>query len=203
LNKKRGTFSKQKKKAIHEGKEYPRIRDFSKLEAKPLLKEIQNRSKNDPVRTALINYLIIRTVTVFETFLLTEAYKLSKKKKDKTKKLFTDVKVDIPLSEQVISTFSFTNLENVHEVFSTLLDIDFLKEIQEESIRYEDNYFYEDAHIKRTKPLHKNWNAVCSIFELRHDIVHHNKLVKLGYSEIRNLVGGIIQFLLCAIMIVF
>lgn len=201
MSKKRGKFSEQNKKAIYEGKEYPRIRGFSNHEVKPLLREIQ-RTTNDSVRKALTNYLIIRTVTIFETYLITEAYKLSKKNKKNAQQLFSDIKVGVPLHDQVISAFSFTNLNDVNYVFSTLLDLEFLQEIKQESIRYEPDYFLEDAHIKRTKPLHKNWDFVCSIFQLRHDIVHHNKLVELKYSEIRNLIGGVLQFLMCVIMVI-
>ena len=38
-------------------------------------------------------------------------------------------------------------------------------------------------------------------FEIRHDIIHHNKLVNPKYSELRNMIEGIMQFLMCALMV--
>ncbi|HSF27719.1 MAG TPA: hypothetical protein VLA53_01675, partial [Nitrosopumilaceae archaeon] len=55
--------------------------------------------------------------------------------------------------------------------------------------------------IKNSKYLHKNWEKVCGIFKLRHDIIHHNKLANFRYSDVRDLVGGTIQFLMCSIMV--
>lgn len=198
---KRGTFSERKLHAIKEGVLYPRLKTFAMGEAQPLLREIKNRKQGDKVRKALVNYLITRTVTIFEIYLLNEAHRLSKKDQEKTKKLFTDIKTNFSLEDQLVSTYSFTKLEDIDHVFSILLDKQYLTEIKKESIEYAPNYCYEDVHIKRTNPLHKNWDYVCKIFELRHDIVHHNKLVDLKYSDIRNLIGGIIQFLLCSMMV--
>lgn len=167
----------------------------------PLLQEIKKRRRGDVLRKSLINYLIIRAVTIFEIFLINEAHRLAKKNKKRTKKLFSDIKTNYTLEDQLISSYSFTKLEDIDHVFSTLLDNSYLSEIKKESIKYALDYYLEDAHIRYTTPLHKNWDNVCKIFDFRPDIVHHNRLVDLQYHEIRNLVGGIIQFLMCSIMV--
>jgi|GEM_PF-6843690 len=200
-NKKRGTFSQIKRRAITGGALYPMLVRFSTLEAQPLLQEIKNKQQGDILRKALVNYLIIRSVTIFEIFLINEAYRLAKHHRRKTKELFTDVKTNVPLADQLISTYSFTKLEDIDFVFSTLISKNYLSAIKADSVEYEPDYYLESAHIKRTKPLHKNWDNVCKIFELRHDIVHHNKLIDLKYSQLRNLLGGIIQFLMSSIIV--
>ena len=91
-------------------------------------------------------------------------------------------------------------LDEIKFVFSTMLGIDdYLLEIKKESVDYASSYSYEIAHIKHTNPLHKKWDDFEKVFELRHDIVHHNKHYKLNYSEIRNCCGIIIEFLLCSL----
>lgn len=200
-NKKRGRFEKQKKKALFSGYEYPELRRFSGTEAKPILEEIKKRRKNDKIRIHLANYLIVRSVTMFEVFLLNQAYRKSKRN-PRAKKLFSHIQTNGTIAEQVISSFSFMNLDDINNVFSILLNIDdYLEEIKKESIWYADSYSYEDAHIKYTNPLHKNWNVFLKVFELRHDIIHHNKHYVFNYFEIRNFVGMIIQFLMCSISV--
>lgn len=200
-NKKRGRFEKQKKRALFLGHVYTKLRRFSETEAKPILEEIKKRRKNDKIRIHLANYLIVRSVTMFEIFLLNQAYRKSMKN-PRAKKLFSHIQTNATIAEQVISSFSFMNLDDVNDVFSVLLNIDdYLEEIKKESIKYADSYSYEYAHIRYTNLLHKNWNVFLKVFELRHDIIHHNKHYVFNYFEIRNFVGMVIQFLMCSIMV--
>lgn len=83
VDKKRGIFDAKKKRAVEAGNLPSLIVDFSILQAKPILNEIKNREKNDPIRIALINYLIVRAVTIFEVFMINEAHKLATKYKKK------------------------------------------------------------------------------------------------------------------------
>jgi len=201
VNKKRGIFDKRKKQALFTGYLYPKLRQFSIQEAQPILKEIKKREKSDRIRICLTNYLIVRSVSVFENFLLNQAHRLARGNK-KSRKLFSSIQTNAPIADQVISTYSFMNLDAVNYVFSTLLGInDFIEEIKKESIQYAPDYSLEDAHIKYTNPLHKKWTAFLKIFDLRHDIIHHNKHINMDYSDIRNYVGTIIQFLMCSIMV--
>jgi len=199
VDKKRGSYNKIKKNAIRPGSLWPLVRQFANQEAKPILELTKNPKINAHHRKALMNYLVVRTVTIFEMFLLNEAHRLAKKDRRKTKKLFTHIQTNASIEDQLISVYSFTKLSDVDHVFSTLLDKKFLAEIKNQSIQYAPDYSYEPAHIPYTKPLHNNWDFVCKIFELRNGIVHHNRLVNFAkYSEIRNLIGGIIQFLMCS-----
>ena len=201
MDKKRGVFDKKKKIALSDAHLWPIVRRFALSEVHPLLKKIKNNEVDDKTRKVFINYLIVRTVSIFEIFLMNQAHRLAKKDKRKTRKLFTDIKINASIEDQVISAFSYMKLENINQVFSALLDVDFLTEIKKESVVYAPNYQYESEQIPYTKPLHKNWDSVSKIIELRHNIVHHNKLVDLKYGEIKNLIGSLLQFMMCSLMV--
>ncbi|AFS82994.1 hypothetical protein [Candidatus Nitrosopumilus sediminis] len=202
VDKRRGTFSKRKKNALFNEKLYPRLRIYTEKEVIPILEEIKSRKKNDKVRIALSNHLIVKAVSMFETFLLNQAYRKSKRNR-KSRQLFSQIQTNATISDQIISSFSFMNLDDVNTVFSVLLGVDdYLAEIKDESVQYADGYSYEYAHIKYTNPFHKNWDVFLKIFDIRHDIVHNNKQYVFDYSEIRNFVGTINQFLMCSVIVV-
>jgi len=200
-NKKRGAYDKKKTDILTQDPLWPIVRRFAASEVHPLLKQIKNNEVDDKTRKVFINYLIVRTVSIFEIFLMNQAHRLAKKDKRKTRKLFSEIKTNASIEDQVISAFSYMKLENINQVFSALLDMDFLSKIKKESVEYAPNYQYEVEQIPYTKPLHKNWDSVSKIIELRHDIVHHNKLVDLKYGEIKNLIGSLLQFMMCSVMV--
>ncbi len=199
--KKNGFVSEQKTKARSDKTPFTHIKKFVPREIKPILSEIKSRKKGDPIRTGLINYLIIRSVSIMEYYLLNECAQFSDKFKDKASELFKSVRFDKSLGDQVISNYSFSNVEQFDDVFSTLLDINFLEEVKKTSEEYYSYYYLEEEHIPNTRVLHKNWENFLKIFEMRHEIIHHNKLYNLKYSEIRDFVGQSIQFTLCALLL--
>lgn len=199
--KKRGIVNK-KRKAILTDAKWLIVRNYAVGEAKPLLQEVRKRKKGDKFRKALINYLIVRTVSIFEIFHINMAYDCTSSRRRNARKLFTEIKTNATIADQIISSFSFMDLEQVNQVFSTMLDTDFFTEIKNQSVRYAPDYYIEREHISHTRLLHKNWDYVCSIFDIRHDIVHHNKPVDLKYSEIRDLIGGLMEFMMCSLMII-
>jgi len=200
--KKRGIYDKKKTDILSQDPLWPIVRRYAVSEVHPLMKKIKNNEVDDKLRLVLINYLIVRTVTIFEVFLMNHAHRLATKNKTKTRELFSVIEEIASIEDQVISSFSFTRLKDVNRVFSTLMGADFLSKIKAESVIYAPDYQYEQEQIPYTKPLHKNWDNVCTIFDLRHKIVHKNKLVDLKYSEVKNLVGGLLQFMMCTTMVV-
>ncbi len=116
-DKKRGTFSKRKKNALFNENLYLHLRRHAKKEVIPILKEIRTRKKNDKVRIALSNHLIVKAVSMFEIFLLNQACR-------KSRQLFSQIQTNATISDQVISSFSFMNLDDVNTVFSVLLGVD-------------------------------------------------------------------------------
>ncbi|MCA9813259.1 MAG: hypothetical protein KC483_10440 [Nitrosarchaeum sp.] len=196
--KKRGLVNNRKLRALIESNIMPRLNFFAEQEIRPILKEIKNQKHGNIVRVTLTNYLLIRTITFFEIYMKTHAYKLAKDHPSRAKNLFYTILVDEPIQDQVVSSFNFSNLGDINTVFTSLHNVDnYLEAIKYESETY-GGYFYEDPHIKYTKPLDKNWNQFKQIFELRNDIVHSDANLYLKYSEIRDFTGNIIQFILCS-----
>lgn len=200
MNKKRGNVSRTKIEAIRQYNTYSTTVRFVKFEAIPLLEQLKNQ--NDKLLNKTItNYLIVRAVTIFENHHLNIANYWGDVNKFKMSELFNEVRIDRPLGEQVVSQFSFINPKDVNRVFSTLLDVDFFEKVKTESKQNGQNYSDESAHIKYTKRLHTNWESVLSIFEKRNQIVHRNKLFYLKYSELRDLIGGLMDFILYSLVI--
>ncbi len=117
------------------------------------------------------------------------------------KMLFSKVRSDVPLDHQLASSFNFADINIVNHVMTKLLGKDFLKEVYDESIEYYPDYYLEREHITYTRALHNNWESVLKIFEYRNEIIHHNKLYDFKYSEIRNLIGGTLQFIMCSLAV--
>lgn len=182
---------------------HPLVRQFSEKEAQPILKEIQKRKNlNDPVRTGLVNYLILRCITVFEHYFRSTVKRYADDPKNNVKlsDFFRSSSRTDSIGDQIISKYNFMDMQTINFVMSKLFKTNFLKAIKNESIEYAPNYSLEHAQIKYTKPLNKNWNKFMFIFEKRDSISHENKLYKMQYTDIKNFVGNIIQFMMCAEM---
>ena len=198
---KKATFDKKKLLIIRKDPAYPLVYDFS-VQVRPILKEIRKRRKTDRIRIALFNYLIVKTVAIFEVFLMNEAHQLTKENPEQAKKLLKEIKENIPLADQVVSTYSFMQFKHINQVFSALLENDFLEQIKNESRLDSQYYSIEPVHINQSKFLHENWDNVRKIFEHRMAITHHGKTLQGNFTEIRDLVGGIIQFMLCMTLMI-
>jgi len=170
-------------------------------EIDPILLEIKKRKKGDFIRKSLCNFIIIRTVSIFEFYMLNEIGRLADKDKKTASEFFKDVRIDVPISHQLASMYNFAHIKDVNMLMSKFIGEDFLKAIFTESIEYAPNYSLEREHVKYTKPLHKNWKNVLEIFDYRDNIIHHRKLYDFTWTEIRNIVGGIMQFILCSLMV--
>lgn len=200
---KNSIYSKRKAKARTTDTPFRKIRPFKIREVDPILAEIKIRRRDDPIRTALINYIIIRCVTVFESFMLNSVGAIVDSNKEKALKLFKDTpRKGIPLSHQIVSMYNFADIRIVNDVMTKLLGFDFLDAIKQESVKYYNSYYLEKEQVKGTKALHKNWDNILKIFDYRNEIVHHDRQFHFNYRDIRNLVGGTIQFTLCSILIV-
>ncbi len=60
------SYSKRKAKATGIQFPYTIIKKFKPLEVDPIISDIRNRKKGDPIRKALINYIIERMVSILE-----------------------------------------------------------------------------------------------------------------------------------------
>jgi len=194
-------YSKRKAQARRTDSPYREIKIFKPQEVDPILSDIKNRKKGDPIRKALCNYLIVRTVSIFEFYMLNSAGRIADNDKVSAKKLFTKIRSDIPVGHQIASSFNFADISVVNDVMTKLLGKDFLKAVYNQSIEYYPDYYLEMEHVTYTRALHNNWEKVLKIFDYRNNIVHQNRLYDFKYSEIRNLIGGTLQFIMCSLMV--
>ncbi|MHA7734255.1 hypothetical protein [Nitrosopumilus sp. S6] len=198
---KRSSYSQRKAKARITDTPFRRIRYFKRIEIDPMLSEIKKRRKGDPIRKSLCNFIIIRTISIFEFYMLNEIGRLADKDKTTASEFFKDVRIDVPISHQLASMYNFADIKQVNELMSKFIGEDFLKAIFSESVDYAPDYSLEVEHVKYTTPLHKNWTNVLEIFDYRDELIHHNKMSDFTWTEIRNIVGGIMQFILCSLMV--
>jgi len=202
--KRKGRANSRKNGTVRMGRMWPTIRRYAQSEAQPLLKKIKSLTKKNeqPYRIALTNYLIVRSVTMLEHFLVNELKKFVDAHEDQIdiNDFITNPKdfKKESKSKILISTFSYSNPKDIQFIFSGLLKINFFDEIKQESKEYAPYFSLELEHIPYTKPIHKNWEEVLQTFMIRHNIVHNNKLVNLPYHKIRNLVGGMMQLIHCS-----
>jgi hypothetical protein len=192
----------RKLEAIRDGPLWLIVRQFANTEMHPLLEEIKHRKKDDRLRKFLMNYLIIRTLTVFEVFMLNMAVRYIDDFPEVAPKVLGKVKQEHTIGHQLASAYSFINKDHVDYVFSQFLGKNFLREIRKESVEYADSYCYESEHIKWASPIHKKWRKFELIFNYRHSIVHHNKLYLLDWKEYRDMIETVLDFMMCATLVV-
>ena len=176
------------------------VRGYTRYELHPLLKEIRKKNHDEIIKISLMNYLIVRTITVFESFMLNLAVRYVREHKETAMKLLNNPDLD-KIAEQLVSTHSFMNKDEINRVFSSFLGKDFFIEIKNQSIEYATDYCYEEEHIHWASPLHKNWDKFEAIFEIRNDIVHHNKLFNLPWKPFRDMIESVLDFMMCSTLV--
>jgi len=201
MKRKPSRYSERKAKARTTDFPYREIKRFKANEVDAILLEIKYRKGRDPIRQALCNYLIVRTVSIFEFYMLNVIGRIADNDRKTASEMFKDVRIDVPISHQLASMYNFADIGIVNEIMTKLLGRDFLKAVFERSVEYYPDYYLEMEQVKYTKALHNNWDNVLKIFEYRNEIIHHNKLFNFKYSEIRNLIGGTLQFIMCSLLV--
>ncbi|MCV0401319.1 MAG: hypothetical protein K5777_05010 [Nitrosopumilus sp.] len=202
MSKKRNaSFSKRKLNAINEDPLWIIVRKFVKTEMRPILNEIKSRKESDEIRIYLMNYLIVRIISIFENYLLNSALRIFKSYQIDTSKILKNINSEVPLEQQIISSYSFMNLKDINILFSHIINKRFFDEIKYESETGGGFSYDDDVHIPYASPLHKNWKKFEKMFELRDGIIHHNKLIKMKWREFRDSLESVIDFLICTSVI--
>lgn len=175
---------------------YP-ITIFKKI--KPLLIEIQYlNGKDETVRTALIEYVIIKTVTIFEVYFKSIAYTIGSKLGGKL-----DLVLKGNFERDPASAFahsgSHANPLRVKKIYFELLGVD----IMEEAKDYYDNFnnegiAHEECHIRNIPLLRNNWNNFEDIFYYRNKIVHEDILPSINYCKLRKMIGSVFDAMVVA-----
>src|SRR5438552_2004696 len=95
-----------------------------------VLEEIKRRKKDDSLRALLMNYLIVRTITVFEVFMLNLAVRFIQENPQVATEVLKNPKLDDTIAQQLVSAYSFLNKEHVDMIFSVFTGKHFFREIR-------------------------------------------------------------------------
>jgi len=160
-------------------------------EIKPLMIEIQSIKEEDKIiRNALIEYVIVKTVTIFEIYFKSLAYEIGSNLGDKLDQI---LKGDLTDSGAALAhSFSYANPFSVKDIFSELLEVD----IMEDAKKYFDNFNnegieHEEYHIRFIPLLSNNLVNFDKLFVYRNKIVHENFSPPIKYTELRKMVGSV------------
>lgn len=161
-------------------------------EMKPLLIEIQSLKEEDKIlQTALIEYVIIKTVTIFEIYFKSLAFEIGSDLGDKLDKILQgDLKNNGGTA--LAHSFSYANPFSIKDICLELFGVD----IMENAKKYYDDFNnegieHEVYHIRHIPLLRNNWMNFEKIFEYRNKIVHENFSPQIRYAELRKMVGSV------------
>jgi len=168
------------------------IREFTKT--KSILVEIQSLQNNGTdsiIKNALIEYVIIKTVSIFENFFKSMAHLIGSDisiELDKVlKKGFEENR-----GKALADSFHHSNPEVVVDMYRKLLN----RDIIEDAETYFDNFNnegieHEIYHIRNIPLLSKNWDNFYKLFRYRNKIIHEFFSPSIKYSELRKMVGAV------------
>ena len=205
MSKKRPFIDPKKLQRFHSITDFNPVRCFEHLELEPILNRILHENKNEQFRMSLTNYLIIRTISMFENYMSNKAQQLvDKADLDITilfkeeivipTSLFNLVKEHVTKGKIVGMSYNFANLDEVNEVFSKLLNINYFDAILQKH-RNEDEMNETFRYFDRAIEICKNWKNVKKMFELRTDIVHSMAYPKLSNRAIISFVDSLMVFM--------
>lgn len=205
MSKKRPLIDPKKLERFHSITNFTPVRRFEHSELVPILNRILPKNNDEQFRTSLTNYLIIRTISMFENYMSNKAQQLvDKADLDITTlfkeeiviptSLFNVVKEQVTKGKIVGMSYNFANLDDVNEVFSKLLNINYFDEVLQRhnnEDQMNETFRYFDGAIE----ICKNWKNVKKMFELRNDIVHGMAYPKLSNRVILSFVDSLMVFM--------
>lgn len=133
----------------------------------------------------LFEYLVIRAVTILEIQLKYYCNVYVEKFPDKAELLLKNRDKDKNLALQILSTYSFSNLDDIHHVFSTLLGKDFFQILRHRSEEHKISIGYESDRLRRASPLFKKWGMFKLLVNLRNKLIHENKHIQIKSKTVR------------------
>lgn len=142
-------------------------------QGKPLLHDI------------LFEYLVIRAVTSLEMQLKHYCNIFVKTVPEKAETLLKNRDTTKDLSLQILSTYSFSSLRDIHHVFSTLLGKDYFQVLRHRSEENKSSIGYELEHLYRASPLFKKWDMFVLLIQLRNKFVHENKHITIRSKKVK------------------
>lgn len=143
------------------------------------------------IKNALIEYTIIKTVSIFEHFFKSMAFRVG-----------SDISIELDKvlrkgyeenrGQALVDSFSHSNPKVVVELYRKLLDRDIIKDAE----TYFDNFNnegieHEVYHIRKIPLLRNNWNNFYKLFGYRNKIIHESLSPSIKYSELRKMIGAV------------
>ena len=133
----------------------------------------------------LFEYLIINSVTFLEICLKFCCGIFVKKFPDRAKQLLITVDKKKDLSIQIISNYSFTNIDDIEHVFSTLWGKYYFQVLRHRSEECKSSIGYENERPNGASPLFKKMGMFKQLLGIRNGLVHENKHIKIKSKKVR------------------
>ncbi len=176
------------------------VRKFYNSEVNPILKEeiivTDTRPEKNEIPDILFEYLVIRSVTVLEVHLKHYCKEFILKFPERAESLLKNRDKEQDLVIQILSTYSFSNLDDLKHLFSTLLGKDYFQIIRHRSEEHKSSVGLEFDHIKRASPIFKKWAMFEQLIALRNKLVHENKHIIIKKKTVRkNLLNTIYEII--------
>lgn len=162
------------------------------------IQSLQNTGTDLIVKNALIEYTIIKTVSIFEHFFKSIAFRVG-----------SDISIELDKvlkkgyeenrGKALADSFTHSNPKVVVDMYKKLLNRDLIKDAE----TYFDNFNnegieHEIYHIRKIPLLSKNWDNFYKLFEYRNKIVHESFSPSIKYSELRKMVGAVFDVMAVA-----
>lgn len=166
------------------------LNEFEQLYINEFTVVIHEITNNEKITKQLKNYLVIRLVTVLETFFRNKTIKIIDENNFEISGLFNKGELTIALSDfeeiqkteftkgRIVATnFNFQNINEINFVYSKLLGVDFLETVKQATTLKEllDN----GTEVTRDllPSLYSNWTELLGIFQIRNEIIHNIRSV--------------------------
>lgn len=168
------------------------IHEFEKTRL--ILVEIQSLQNNGGdliIKNALIEYAIIKTVSIFENFFKSMAFLIGSDISIELDKLLQKG-YEENRGKALTDSLSHSNPKVVANMYKKLLN----RDIMEDAETYFDNFNnegieHEIYHIRKIPLLSKNWDNFYKLFEYRNKIIHESFSLSIKYSELRKMIGAV------------
>ena len=159
---------------------------------------MENRGTDLIIKNALIEYTIIKTVSIFENFFKSLAFYVGSDIKIELNKVLKKG-YDENRGKALVDSITHSNPKIVVDMYKKLLDRDIIKD----AATYFDNFNnegieHEVYHIRKIPLLSKNWDNFYKLFECRNKLVHESVTPSVTYSELRNMVGAVFDVMAVA-----
>ncbi|MDH3657980.1 MAG: hypothetical protein OEM77_07600 [Nitrosopumilus sp.] len=186
------------KDVMENTKPWKSVRKFYNFEVNPILNEkviiTDTRSEKNEIPDILFEYLVIRSVTILEVHLKHYCKEFVQKFPDRAESLLKNRDKEKDLVIQILSSYSFSNLEDLKHLFSTLLGKDYFQVLRHRSEEHKSSIGYESEHIRYASPIFKKWAMFEQLITLRNKLVHENKHINIKNKRVRkNLLNTIYE----------